>query len=297
MQACDTIFLFDLPTEVCLQGAVERLGKPRYDMPWIDTELDTKLKQEIEEFPEKTLPKIYELIRKYTDGREIMIFKSREQADAYLKKYVKMDVLESYLVNPCGTLSIPYWKQKEIQMPQNMKIIQQRYFVNSDYAEYHDEPYFRLFHSLKEIKSMLSDVYVIKTAIKEDIPLLVDIINQSYSDLTVTYGQLMGYTQTTVYDASLWVIAIDKINRKVVGCGMAELDKELQEGIIEWIQVLPAHRRKGIGQLIVNELLNRMYKKARFVTVSGKVNNETKPDLLYRKCGFVGEDIWHILTK
>ena len=40
IKACDTVFLFDLPTEICLQGAVERLGKGRYDMPWISTELD-----------------------------------------------------------------------------------------------------------------------------------------------------------------------------------------------------------------------------------------------------------------
>lgn len=90
---------------------------------------------------------------------------------------------------------------------------------------------------------------------------------------------------------------IDKISASVVGCGIAELDKELHEGIIEWIQVLPVHRGKGIGQLIVNELLKRMSPKAKFATVSGKVNNETEPDLLYRKCGFAGDDIWHILTK
>ena len=84
MQACDTIFLFDLPTEVCIQGATDRLGKARYDVPWIDTELDPKFKQEIEEFPEKTLPRIYELLEKYKENRQVVIFKSRMQADEYL---------------------------------------------------------------------------------------------------------------------------------------------------------------------------------------------------------------------
>ena len=82
IRACDTVFLFDLPTEVCLQGATDRLGKGRYDMPWIDTELDPKLKQEIEEFPEKNLPTIYALLEKY--NKTAVIFKSRDQADAYL---------------------------------------------------------------------------------------------------------------------------------------------------------------------------------------------------------------------
>ena len=83
IQACDTVFLFDLPTEVCLQGAIDRLGKSRCDMPWIDTELDPKLKQEIEEFPENNLPTIYALLEKY--NKTAVIFKTREDADGYLK--------------------------------------------------------------------------------------------------------------------------------------------------------------------------------------------------------------------
>jgi len=40
-----------------------------------------------------------------------------------------------------------------------------------------------------------------------------------------------------------------------------------------------------------------MASMAEFATVSGKVNNATSPEILYRKCGFIGNDIWHILTK
>ncbi len=85
MAACDTVFLFDLPVEVCLDGAISRLGKQRYDIPFIDTELDPKLKQEIEEFPTKNLPGIYALINKYKD-KNVIIFKSRDQADAFWQR-------------------------------------------------------------------------------------------------------------------------------------------------------------------------------------------------------------------
>lgn len=84
--ACDTVFLFDLPVETCLCGAISRLGKTRYDVPWIDTELDPAFRKEIEEFGEKNLPAIYELIGKYKDGKTVVIFKSREQADEFLAK-------------------------------------------------------------------------------------------------------------------------------------------------------------------------------------------------------------------
>ena len=78
-------FLFDLPTEVCIQGATERIGKGRYDLPWLETEFDSEFETFIREFPQTTLPKIYDLIEKYKAEKEIIIFKSRENADAYLK--------------------------------------------------------------------------------------------------------------------------------------------------------------------------------------------------------------------
>ena len=86
MAACDTVFLFDLPVSVCLNGAISRLGKPRSDMPWTDTELDPWLKSEIENFGIKNLPDIYSLLEKYGDGKEIAVFKSREEADNYLAR-------------------------------------------------------------------------------------------------------------------------------------------------------------------------------------------------------------------
>jgi len=88
LQMCDTVFLFDLPTEVGIQGAISRLGKDRYDVPWIDTELDPKFKREIEDFPNKTLPIIYKLLDKYKD-KKIVIFKSRSQADEYILRRKK----------------------------------------------------------------------------------------------------------------------------------------------------------------------------------------------------------------
>ena len=84
LQQCDTVFLFDLPTDVCLQGAKERLGKGRYDLPWIEKESDPEFEGFIKEYAEKSLPKIYSLIEKYKAEKDIVIFKSREDADDYI---------------------------------------------------------------------------------------------------------------------------------------------------------------------------------------------------------------------
>ena len=84
LSACDTVFLFDLPVDVCLEGAISRIGKKRDEMPWIETEFDPEFKKQIEEFPSKELPNIYALLEKYRD-KNVFIFKSRQQADAFLQ--------------------------------------------------------------------------------------------------------------------------------------------------------------------------------------------------------------------
>jgi len=44
-------------------------------------------------------------------------------------------------------------------------------------------------------------------------------------------------------------------------------------------------------------LLHDLKGKAAFVTVSGEMDNTSQPEKLYRKCGFSGNDIWHIMCK
>lgn len=84
LKKCDTVILFDLPTEVCLQGATDRLGKGRYDIPWIDKELDPEFEGYIKDFAGNSLPKIYELLEKYRASKQVIIFKNRKEADDFL---------------------------------------------------------------------------------------------------------------------------------------------------------------------------------------------------------------------
>lgn len=91
MARCDTVFLFDLPAEVCIQGAKQRVGKERSDLPWVDTELDPNLRREIEEFPQKHLPELYTLIRKYGREKQVVVFRTRKEAEEYLRRYAKSE--------------------------------------------------------------------------------------------------------------------------------------------------------------------------------------------------------------
>lgn len=86
LNACDTVFLLDYPLEICLFGAQSRIGKKREDLPWIESEFDETFKQYIIDFPQTQLPQIYELLEKYRHKKNIIVFKSREEADNYLKR-------------------------------------------------------------------------------------------------------------------------------------------------------------------------------------------------------------------
>ena len=165
------------------------------------------------------------------------------------------------------------------------------------YTNGHIEAVFRLHHNLKEIPKITSDDFEIATATRKEIKAIVQIINKSYTDISVNKELIKSYTKTPVYNAELWVMVKEKASSEYVGCGIADFDTETKELILEWIQVLPQHRGKKIGQLIVTELLYRMKDIADFATVSGKVDNLTNPEALYRKCGFSGDDVWHILHK
>ena len=80
---CDTVIFLDYPLEVCLDGIKERRGKPRSDMPWIETEEDAEFIEFIKNYNEQQKSKVLELLEKYSD-KNIIVFESREQANAFL---------------------------------------------------------------------------------------------------------------------------------------------------------------------------------------------------------------------
>ena len=85
LQACDTVIFLDYPPEVCLDGVKQRRGKPRADMPWVEYEEDTEFTEFIKSYNAQSRPIVIELLEKYAD-KDIYIFKTRDEADAFLKQ-------------------------------------------------------------------------------------------------------------------------------------------------------------------------------------------------------------------
>lgn len=88
MVACDTIFLLDYPLETCLAGAEGRVGNKQEDMPWMEEKLDEEFRQFILNFPTKELPEIYRLLERYGDGRQVIILRSRQEAEDFLTRRI-----------------------------------------------------------------------------------------------------------------------------------------------------------------------------------------------------------------
>ena len=79
---CDTVFFFDLPLEVCIDGAKSRLGQERVDMPWVDNELEPEFLQWIIDFSRDVVPEIEPYLKNF--DKTIIRFHSREEADNFI---------------------------------------------------------------------------------------------------------------------------------------------------------------------------------------------------------------------
>lgn len=88
MKECDTVFFLDYSVEVCIDGINQRQGKTRSDMPWVETEVDEALLEFIRNYNTKSKPKVLELLKKYNE-KDIIVFKSRNEADDYISKVIK----------------------------------------------------------------------------------------------------------------------------------------------------------------------------------------------------------------
>lgn len=205
--------------------------------------------------------------------------------------------METYKNNPCKVSSIPYWKAKSLIVPSNMRIVHSDEFDAKLLDNYLDRRYFRLIHSLSNIPEFSAvgiRLEVIQSNRNDE---LADMINRSYthSEIRVSTDCVSNLSATQVYCPELWIGAI--FDGKLIGSIICDFDIEVGEAIIEWLQVLPEYRGRGIASALICKALKTMSGFADFATVSGECDNPTNPEKVYRHCGFSGKDVWHILNE
>ena len=201
---------------------------------------------------------------------------------------------EQYLADPCGAASLPYRKAKQMAVPEDVTMIREDQFDPARCSG-KDEPYFKMIHRLRDIRRP------VLPAQYQEIPCsagdLSRHISECYAEERLPADELRARAMQPDFDAGLWLAVMDTTNGRIAASGIAEVDPEIREGTLEWIQVSAAYRRQGLGRYIVSGLLHRLHGKADFVTVSGRMNNPDNPLALYRACGFTDCVVWHIIRK
>ena len=124
--------------------------------------------------------------------------------------------------------------------------------------------------------------------------MITDHVSQSANTVLAS---VQDWLHSPKFTADLWIWAVDEATQQPAGLALAELDTQIHEASIEWIQVLPDYQRRGVGRALVHELLRRIGERALFTTVAGVVEDRDNPGAFFRRCGFTGADVWWLLSR
>lgn len=204
--------------------------------------------------------------------------------------------LEAYLKDPCGTLSVPYYKAVRMGECIPVRIVHDRDFEGDIALGEKHMRYFRMLHNLECIGYTRAEGYTLRQLEVRDAQKLAALLNVCYSDGAFDQNAALRILQDehAFLPGQLGAVLPDGT---LVGSCLCAYDPVCREGTIEWLQVHPQHRRRGVAAALVNACLSEFKSMAAFVTVSGQCDNESQPAAVYRMCGFTGEDVWHIITK
>ena len=115
-----------------------------------------------------------------------------------------------------------------------------------------------------------------------------DIINNSTSGGgNMTPEKIKEFTKLPVFDRNLWIFVKEKETKKPVSIGISIYDKDIHEAELEWIYVQPDHHGKGVGRMLIQEIVRRAKDKSDIIRVGGIADD------FYVKCGFkIKTDPW-----
>lgn len=105
--------------------------------------------------------------------------------------------------------------------------------------------------------------------------------------ISMSPERIRALTRQPVYDADLWIFVTEKKTAKPVSIGICVYDDIIGETELEWIFVHRDHHGRGVGTMLVQEIIRRSAKKSKIIRVGGIADN------FYMKCGFtIKTDPW-----
>lgn len=204
---------------------------------------------------------------------------------------------DDYLTDPTGTSPLAYWKRHH-PIPSLVTVVHEKDFDPEQAADCQVERYFRLVHFLSYVRPVtIPDGLTIRRLTPEDDAALIEQLNQAYhnQDIQVDQAKIDAWREFPVYYPEGWLGLFN--GSELIASIICEYDEEIKEGIVDWLQVSPQYQGQGYGRLILTYALHILAEKADFVTVSGSLENQSNPEAVYRRCGFIGQDVWYVMVR
>ena len=89
LQKAEAVYFLDIDEKICLESEAARRGTKRPDLPeFLEEKEDPEFIEFIKAFKTDSRPYILELLEKYKD-KEIHVFRTREEKEAYLEELKK----------------------------------------------------------------------------------------------------------------------------------------------------------------------------------------------------------------
>lgn len=130
-----------------------------------------------------------------------------------------------------------------------------------------------------------------------DLPAAAELLASCAPEVSGRIGepQLEAMTRADYFLPDGWLFLRDRVRGDLAGLAISGLCREFGEGFVDWIQILPAYRGRGLGTALLGEALERL-REASFVTVSGSLESLHAGEL-FERCGFRQMRRWTILAR
>ncbi len=228
-----------------------------------------------------------------------------------------MKLLEKYINDPINTLAIPYWKHSKTAIRKDMMYVSKENYDETLYRDFDDVLYLRLQHNLLNLKlGKFSGNFFVRSFKRNENLYIHQLINECYDlEISKDYVDKLIKDETFndilcvfLYNSKVYTIDnnLPKKNNKEkhsnrvykpIGLVIAQFDLKTEEASIEWLCVQEKYRNKGLGKLLIEEVLLRISNVAEFATVTFPLDNQYHLESLFRNAGFTGNAVWHMLKK
>ncbi len=120
---------------------------------------------------------------------------------------------------------------------------------------------------------------------------LARLIRETESRMSLPAAAVRSWRDGPAFDPALWLWVRERATGIPVAVGVANYYAPVRETDLDWIYVLPAHQGRGVGRMLIAELIARSRERSDTIRVSGQA------DGFYMKCGFRPASRWLIVRR